>query len=1197
MEQQPNNPTTVSMAHSVPIRPMPEFNPDAELGASVATRWKNWVADFDMFLLASGVTDPKRQRALLLYQAGARVREIFKQLPDTGEDKDYDIAKAKLLAHFEPQKNRRYEVYRFRKAVQEPRETLDQFHNRLRTLAQTCEFASPDFELEEQIIIGGASSKIRKRALRDPSFNLAAMLLEGRRDEQSTFQAKDIESTSPDSATSTFDEIDALYRPTGCRNCGGSFPHKGLCPAKGKQCRKCGKLNHFQSVCRSRPITQPSGSIAQQDSTQNYHSNATRNLIRPLEHYNTGDSDDDYIYGIHSLDKSPRVNVTVGGHSFSTIVDTGATINVIDERTYKTLRAQELDLVSLHLNNISKPLPQNPNKDPKLNDILERNAKVFDGLGKLKGQTVHLNIDPNANPKAQPQRRIPYHIRNKVKDAIITLEKDDIIERVPEDEPTPWVSPIVAVPKKDGGVRICVDMRQAHEAIKRVRHPIPTVDDTQLQGLIGVKNIADDIIGYGSTRKEHDENLDKCLQRLTTRGLTLNASKCKLLNPTLEFFGQIFSADGTRPDPQRVVDLQNVATPTTVQEVRSLLGMANYSSQYIPNFATITAPLRLLTKNDTPFVWTTAHKNAFDNLKAALTSAPCMAYFDIHKETFVVVDASPVGVSAILSQKSSNVANSKVIAYASRALSPVETRYSQTEREALAIVWAVEHFHMFLFGHHFTLNVGFCDYNRTTLTSSTNLVPPTPLIIYHVILHHHACHTRIAWLKNMSTSLNDTAPRAMPLDEIATATRADKTLSTLVTCLRTNKWSTDILTSFKHIKDELTVTNNGIILRGHRIVIPQALQQRAIDIAHETHLGLTKTKALIREKIWFPNIDAMVKTTLDRCLTCQALGRPGPPAPITPTTMPDGPWQTVHVDFYGPLPTGEYLLVVVDRYSRFPEVEIVHSTRASTVIPKLDKIFAVHGIPTLLKSDNGPPFNGKEYQRYLTALGIKAIFSTPKWPQGNAEVERFMQPLGKSLKAAKLDGRPWKQELSRFLLHYRTTPHCTTGVPPSELLFNRQVQGKLPILQKRNLVNRHNEAREKEGERQQYNKRYADEKRNVRESPIKVGDYVLWKQERRNKLTPNFNETPHIVISRNNNTVTARSQTGHTITRNVSHFKPILKPKIDVQVDDDDDSETYDAERTERDRVDTSNPEPRRSTRNVRQPERYGEGIPSSVIR
>lgn len=319
------------------------------------------------------------------------------------------------------------------------------------------------------------------------------------------------------------------------------------------------------------------------------------------------------------------------------------------------------------------------------------------------------------------------------------------------------------MPKKDGGVRICVDMRQTNEAIKRIRHPIPTVDDvrfelngakyfskldlsqayhqleldpksrhittfsthvglyrykrlnygtnaaaeifqytlqTQLQGFTGVKNIADDIIVYGCTREAHDQN--KCLQRLANRGLTLNASKCKLLSPTLEFFGQIFSADGTRPDPQRVVDLQNVATPTTVHEVRSLLGMANYSSQYIANFATITAPLRDLTKKDTPFRWTREHINAFDSLKAALTSPPCMGYFDIRKETSVVVDASPVGLSAILSQNTPNVDDARVIAYASRALSPVEIRYSQTEREALAIVWAVEHFHMFLFGHRFT---------------------------------------------------------------------------------------------------------------------------------------------------------------------------------------------------------------------------------------------------------------------------------------------------------------------------------------------------------------------------------------------------------------------------------------------------------------------------------------------------------------
>ena len=132
---------------------------------------------------------------MLLYQAGSRVREIFKQISDTGTDADYDIAKAKLKTHFDLQKNKRYDwVYRVRLAAQEIDETLDQFHTRLRTMAETCEFTNIEFEIEEQIIIGGRSLKIRKRALRDSTFDLKAMLIEGRRDEQSTFQTKEIES-------------------------------------------------------------------------------------------------------------------------------------------------------------------------------------------------------------------------------------------------------------------------------------------------------------------------------------------------------------------------------------------------------------------------------------------------------------------------------------------------------------------------------------------------------------------------------------------------------------------------------------------------------------------------------------------------------------------------------------------------------------------------------------------------------------------------------------------------------------------------------------------------------------------------------------------------------------------------------------------------------------------------------------------
>ena len=169
---------TAHQAIPVAIQPMPEFKPEAHVGASLATRWDKWLSDFEMFIVASGITDPKRKRALHLYQAGTRVWEIFRSLPETGNDEAYDTAKQRLKEYFDPQKNRRYEVYCFCQTTQQPSETLDAFHTRLRRLAETCKFTNLEFEIEQQIIIGGTSSKIRKRALRDPQFALKDMLLE-----------------------------------------------------------------------------------------------------------------------------------------------------------------------------------------------------------------------------------------------------------------------------------------------------------------------------------------------------------------------------------------------------------------------------------------------------------------------------------------------------------------------------------------------------------------------------------------------------------------------------------------------------------------------------------------------------------------------------------------------------------------------------------------------------------------------------------------------------------------------------------------------------------------------------------------------------------------------------------------------------------------------------------------------------------
>lgn len=136
----------------------------------------------------------------------------------------------------------------------------------------------------------------------------------------------------------------------------------------------------------------------------------------------------------------------------------------------------------------------------------------------------------------------------------------------------------------------------------------------------------------------------------------------------------------------------------------------------------------------------------------------------------------------------------------------------------------------------------------------------------------------------------------------------------------------------------------------------------------------------MREKVWFPDIDKLTKDTLDRCIPCQAVGQSAPPQPLQVSEMPTEPWKKVHIDFYGPMPTGEYLLVIIDRYSRFPIVEIVKSTRAKTIIPMLDKTFAVHGLPNQITTDNGPSFNSDEFKTYLSLLDIDYIPATPQSP-------------------------------------------------------------------------------------------------------------------------------------------------------------------------------------------------------------------------
>ena len=216
-----------------------------------------------------------------------------------------------------------------------------------------------------------------------------------------------------------------------------------------------------------------------------------------------------------------------------------------------------------------------------------------------------------------------------------------------------------------------------------------------LADIPGAKNLSDDIIIHGKTQAEHDHTLKLTLDRLSSSGAKLNRDKCIFSVNKIAFFGHIFSNVGVSADPEKIKAIVGRSPPKNPAEVRSFLGMTQYVARYIPHYATLTEPLRRLTRQDVTWSWSHDEQNAFDNLKSILSSSRVMVYFDPKKSTEVLVDASPVGISAILTQEG------KVVCYASRALTEVEQRYSQTDREMLAVVYGVEHYHLYLFASDF----------------------------------------------------------------------------------------------------------------------------------------------------------------------------------------------------------------------------------------------------------------------------------------------------------------------------------------------------------------------------------------------------------------------------------------------------------------------------------------------------------------
>ena len=773
----------------------------------ISTNWASWVEEFEAFADSKGIFNLEgadnenmraQRKALLLYHAGARVREIQGTLTATARD-NYDHFRDHLNTYFTVAPNVTFQRHIFRKMIQMENETIVQYCARLRKAGGNgCNYNDLDNQIRDQIVEYCSSDDLRKRLMEEGNdLTLARTLtlanthesvesrfkemssrpLLNRVSEKTSFSNRVSDRKSFNRASSSSSESQARPLAARCNKCGRENSH-AICPAKGKQCFRCKQYNHFKPMCRSKQVN-----IVEQDVVD------------------SSDGRENFAFTVNSINKVglQRAAVKVGGIEVKFILDSGADCNVIDKATWEMLKQRgivvtksersgpkiysytshnplcvlgqfwadvqcaNIDVVAentkfLVIDSVAEALLGietclklgliSISTNSVVHDWKSKFPSLFSGgIGKADDK-ITLSIDHSVPHVAQPYRRVPFAVREKLEKHLNELCLLDIIE--PVEGPTTWSSGVVIVPKSDGSIRLCVDMRQANKAIIRHHYPVPTVDELLLDmngsqvfskidmkmgfhqfvlseesrdittfsthagqyrykrlsfgicsapeiyqrkianiisGIPGVINLADDIVVHGSNMTEHNKRLELTLERLTNAGLTLNESKCSFGVDKITFMGHRISSQGVDPGLDKVEAVIKALVPKTVGELKSFLGLVSYCSRFIPYFSSRAEILRNLTigRQSAMQIEFSKHElDAFHDLKNALGEAKTLAFFDLSAETLLYTDASPVGLGCVLVQVQNGV--NRVICYASKALTQVEKRYCQTEKEALAIV-------------------------------------------------------------------------------------------------------------------------------------------------------------------------------------------------------------------------------------------------------------------------------------------------------------------------------------------------------------------------------------------------------------------------------------------------------------------------------------------------------------------------------
>ena len=488
--------------------------------------------------------------------------------------------------------------------------------------------------------------------------------------------------------------------------------------------------------------------------------------------------------------------------------------------------------------------------------------------------------------------------------------------------------------------------------------------------------------------------------------------------------------------------------PSSVPQLRQILGVIHYLGSFLPDLHEVTRPLNDLLKADA--VW------------ALVSAAPVLAFYDVTKPTTVSADASSYGLGGVLLQQHGQ--KWKPVAFCSRALTQAEQRYAQIEKECLAGVWACERFDRFLCGlGQFKL---LTDHKPLVPLINNKDLDNTPLRCQRLLMRLMRYNVKVEYSPGKTLVVSAALSRSpikdpsvssteedvnlhvhliesnLPVSpgkrsELQTSTRYDATIQSAIgyTLRGWPRYELDVPDDMKelfNVRSQLSVSD-GLLMYADIIVVPTSVRSEMLDRVHQGHQGITKCLERIKISVWWPEITKDVKRIVAACEHCQTFKPSQPKEPLLTTPLPSRPWEKLGIDLclYG----GQNYLVMVDYYSRWIEVLHVKSTTTAACVAKMKDVFARFGFPEEIVSDNGPQFASSEFRSFVESNRITHITSSPFLPNANGEAERAVQTAKRILRQRD----PWLA-----LMIYRDTVILATAHSPTQLLIGRHVKTNLP---------------------------------------------------------------------------------------------------------------------------------------------------------